>query len=65
VTADPRTVNSAPRRALCASLAASTPLTGVSRHRHPLNGPQTGAQSLEARRAPAWAHTQPADKEAA
>lgn len=65
MTVDPRTANSAPRRALCASLAASTPLAGVSRRRHPLNGPQTGTQSLEARRAPVWAHTQPADKEAA
>ncbi|MFJ7895949.1 hypothetical protein [Streptomyces anthocyanicus] len=46
MTADPHTLNSAPRSTLDASLAASTPLAGASRRSEGASGPQTGAQSF-------------------
>jgi hypothetical protein len=47
VTTDPLTLNSPPRKALDAPLAASPPLAGASRRSEGANGPQTGAQSFE------------------
>jgi hypothetical protein len=48
VSWDPHPSKQAPRKALYAPLAASTPLAGASRRPEPLSGPQAGAQTLAA-----------------
>lgn len=73
MTADPRTLNSAPGKPLSASRRAATPAAGISAGSDALRGAQAGAHGFErarhavmtpttARPAPAWART---DKDAA
>jgi hypothetical protein len=67
VTADRHTTEQAPGKPLSAPVSASTPEVGVSGGSGPLNGPQTGAESLDGGRQPRgpvdWARQQAAERE--